>query len=100
MTRAAELCYLPLSLVVVLLRALALSNPLPILGFGWQKERCSNLRRLRRAKPFGPGGVGGTREPRLRGLGHAGKGAVRPDNLDSNPTVVSGWCIDEILCIH
>lgn len=56
--------------------------------------------RLRQAEPFGPGGVGGVREPRSRGLGHAGKGAVRPDNLDFNPTVVSGWCIDEILCIH
>lgn len=56
--------------------------------------------RLRQAEPFGPGGVGGVvREPRLRGLGHAGKGAVRPGDLDFNPTVVSGWRIDEILSI-
>ena len=41
--------------------------------------------RLRQAEPFGPGGVGGVREPRLRGLGYAEKGALRPWFLDYCP---------------
>ena len=74
---------------------------LPVLKFGWQKERIGDERTVAPSETVWPRwGRGVIREPRLRGLGRAGKGAVRPGNLDFNPTGVSGWCTDEILCIH
>ena len=73
---------------------------LPVLEFGWQKERIGDERTVATSGTVWPRWGRGCKEPRLRGLGHAGKGAVRPGDLDFNPTVVSGWRTDEILCIH
>lgn len=74
---------------------------LPILLFGWQKEMVGGLRCVERKRTgllpvYGDGGIW---EPRLRGLGHAGKGADRlPWLLNDLPVTEGGAGLDHELC--
>lgn len=98
MTRAAQPCYLPLPFNLVLLRTLSLA----VTGcfIVWMaKGNVSKLSRVEQREtylsPFKGSGV--MVEPRLRGLGHAEKGAVRPWFLDCCPVAI--WCLNLKLSI-